>query len=91
MFRALSQIVAVTRFSLASLPQRLGSSASAMLGSRVPTAFVVEDRFRIQLDPELVDLRACIWGVDAEATAAGVEVFIDRYLDPFLREAHERV
>ena len=32
MFRALSQIVAVTRFSLASLPQRLGSSASAMFG-----------------------------------------------------------
>ncbi|MEM1412517.1 MAG: FtsX-like permease family protein [Pseudomonadota bacterium] len=32
MFRALSQIVSVTRFSLASLPQRLGSSASAMLG-----------------------------------------------------------
>lgn len=32
MFRALSQIVAVTRFSIASLPQRLGSSASAMLG-----------------------------------------------------------
>jgi len=31
-FRALSQIVAVTRFSIASLPQRLGSSASAMLG-----------------------------------------------------------
>lgn len=32
MFRAISQIVSVTRFSLASLPQRLGSSASAMLG-----------------------------------------------------------
>jgi putative ABC transport system permease protein len=32
MFRTLSQIVSVTRFSLASLPQRLGSSASAMLG-----------------------------------------------------------
>ncbi len=32
MFRALSQIVSVTRFSLASLPQRLGSSASAMFG-----------------------------------------------------------
>lgn len=32
MFRALSQIAAVTRFSIASLPQRLGSSASALLG-----------------------------------------------------------
>ena len=32
MFRAISQIVSVTRFSLASLPQRLGSSASAMFG-----------------------------------------------------------
>jgi putative ABC transport system permease protein len=32
MFRTLSQIVSVTRFSLASLPQRLGSSASAMFG-----------------------------------------------------------
>lgn len=32
MFRAITQIVQVTRFSLASLPRRLGSSASAMLG-----------------------------------------------------------
>lgn len=32
MFRALAQIAAVTRFSIASLPQRLGSSASALLG-----------------------------------------------------------
>jgi hypothetical protein len=65
------------------------NAASAMLGSRVPTAFVVEDRFRIQLDPEFVDLRACIWGVDPAATAAGLDIFIDRYLDPFLRQAHD--
>jgi len=32
MFNTLKQIAAVTRFSFASLPQRLGSSASAMLG-----------------------------------------------------------
>lgn len=32
MFNLLDQVFAVTRFSLASIPQRLGSSASAMLG-----------------------------------------------------------
>ena len=32
MFNLLGQVIAVTRFSFASLPQRLGSSASAMLG-----------------------------------------------------------
>ncbi len=32
MFNVLDQVFAVTRFSLASIPQRLGSSASAMLG-----------------------------------------------------------
>ncbi len=32
MFRAVTQMLQVTRFSLASLPRRLGSSAAAMFG-----------------------------------------------------------
>jgi hypothetical protein len=63
------------------------NAATAFFAGRVPTAFMVEGSFRIQLDPELLDLRACIWGQGPRKTAAGVEAFIDRYLDAFLEAA----
>lgn len=64
------------------------NAASAYLASRMPTSLVVEDSLRVHVDPEYVDLRACLWGIDPPATAAGVDLFIERYLDSFLRSVH---
>ncbi|MCP3905399.1 MAG: hypothetical protein GY715_17370 [Planctomycetes bacterium] len=61
------------------------NAATAFLASRVPTMMVREDAYRIQLDPEFIERRGCIWGTDAEATAEAVKVFIDRYLAEYLQ------
>jgi len=64
------------------------NAASAYLAGRLPTAFVIDGAFRVQFDMELVDRRACIWGASAGATASGIDLFVERYLDDFLRAAH---
>jgi len=38
----------------------------------------------IQLDPEFTDLRVCIWGLDEELTAQGLDVFCRDYLADYL-------
>ena len=63
------------------------NAATAFFSNRVPTAFVIEGVMRLHLDPELIDLHACLWGVDRESTASAVETFIERYLDEFVGEA----
>lgn len=65
------------------------NAATAFLARRLPTAFVVEGSLRIQLDLEFLDLRACLWGADARATAQCHDLFVERYLDDFLRAASE--
>jgi len=72
----------------------LGSPAenalTAYLVDKLPVATAVEGLFAVQLDLEFIDLQACIWGADEDATAAAVDVFTDRYLDDFLRESANR-
>ena len=63
------------------------NAATAFLSNRLPTAFVIEGMLRVHFDPELIDLHACMWGVDRQATAMAVETFIERYLDEFVGEA----
>ncbi len=65
------------------------NAVSAMFANRLPTALVVDQSLQVQLDPEFVTLRACVWGVDARATASGVDIFETRYLNTFLRSAHD--
>jgi hypothetical protein len=60
------------------------NACTAYLAGRIPTALVVEDRYRIQLDPELVETRACLWGMTGRDTAAAVEMFVGRYLEGWL-------
>jgi len=64
------------------------NAASAFFANRLPTAFVLQETFQVQLDLEFITMQACVWGVNAAATASGVALFEDRYLDSFLRAAH---
>ena len=64
------------------------NAASAYWANRLPTAFVIDDTLRIHLDPEFINLQACVWGRSDGGTASGVDLFEKRYLEPFLRTAH---
>ncbi|MEM7627415.1 MAG: hypothetical protein AAF333_17605 [Planctomycetota bacterium] len=45
----------------------------------------------LQIDPDYTDLQACIWGTDHELTAHGLQLFVDRYLDGYLRAVATQV
>ncbi|MEM1107442.1 MAG: hypothetical protein AAGH99_01995 [Planctomycetota bacterium] len=45
----------------------------------------------LQIDPDFIDLQACIWGTDHELTTHGIQLFIDRYLDGYLRAVATQV
>ena len=45
----------------------------------------------LQIDPDFTDLQACIWGTDHDLTAHGLQLFIDRYLDGYLRAVATQV
>ncbi len=63
------------------------NAATSLISSRLPTVFVIEGSLRVHLDPEFIDLRAAIWGVNAAATAAAIDLFAERYLNEFLDAA----
>ncbi|HWB20543.1 MAG TPA: hypothetical protein VG711_09605 [Phycisphaerales bacterium] len=64
------------------------NAAVAYLSPHLPTAFVVDQSFRIHLDPEFIEPRACFWGINHAATASAMQTFASRYLDSFLRTIH---
>jgi hypothetical protein len=50
----------------------------------VPVSLAYNERYFIQMDPDLVDARASIWGMDNATTQLAVAVFLDRFLPRFL-------
>ena len=50
----------------------------------VPVSLAVDDRYYLQMDPDLDDRRVSIWGMDNATTQIAVAVFLDRYLSRFL-------
>lgn len=65
------------------------NAATAYLANRVPSAMIVDHSYRIHLDPEFVDRKVCLWGVDAASTQGAFQVFTERYLDNFLHSVHD--
>lgn len=60
------------------------NALTASLTDRVPTAFVIDDRLCVQIDPELLDPIALIWGVSPKNTQAAAERFLTHHADHFL-------
>lgn len=50
----------------------------------VPVSLAYNERYFIQMDPDLVEARASIWGMDNATTQIAVAVFLDRFLPRFL-------
>lgn len=69
-----------------------GSNAlAAFLGDKLPSAFVVDGRMMVQMDPDLGggldDVIASCWGDNAVSTASAVGAFQERYLPDFIEAA----
>jgi len=50
----------------------------------VPISLAVNDRYFIQMDPDLEEPRVSIWGMDNTSTQVAISVFCDRFLARFL-------
>ncbi len=50
----------------------------------LPVSLAFGERYFIQMDPDLVEPRASVWGMDNATTQIAVSVFIDRFLPRFL-------
>src|SRR5579875_3153792 len=46
----------------------------------LPFSFAIDEQFCIQMDPDLAEPRASLWGMDNASTQVAVSVFVDRYL-----------
>jgi hypothetical protein len=53
----------------------------------VPFTLAVDEQYCIQMDPDLAEVRASIWGMDNASTQIAVSVFVDRFLPRFLEQA----
>jgi hypothetical protein len=50
----------------------------------LPLSLAVEDQYFIQMDPDLTELKASIWGMDNPKTQIAVSAFVSRFLPRFL-------
>jgi hypothetical protein len=50
----------------------------------IPVSLAYNERYFIQMDPDLVEARASVWGMDNATTQIAVSVFVDRFLPRFL-------
>ena len=67
------------------------NALSAYYTDKLQSVLVYDDHMVIQLDPEFVDLRASIWGLNHELTVAVVDLFAKRYIGPYLRAVATQV
>jgi hypothetical protein len=50
----------------------------------IPISLAYDDRYFIQMDPELETPRVSIWGMDNSTTQIAVSVFLERFIPRFL-------
>ena len=67
------------------------NALSAYFAQKLSPALMADDQLVIQLDPEFVDLRVCVWGRDHQRTVQATNHFIDTYLDKYLRAVATQV
>ena len=67
------------------------NALSAYYAGKLSAAFVRDDQIMIQLDPEFVDLRASVWGMNHELTEQAIELFAGKYLESYMRAVATQV
>ena len=67
------------------------NAVSARLFDKLPQTLLVDNKMLIQMDPQLLDLRACLWGADHHFTLNALQTFVrNKYLNRFLDAALAR-
>lgn len=61
------------------------NALSAYYHNNLNAALVRDEKLIIQLDPEFIDLRVSLWGMDHALTASALDLFETKYLDSYLR------
>jgi hypothetical protein len=56
----------------------------------VPVSLAVDEQYYIQMDPDLEESRASVWGMNNSTTQIAVSVFLDRFLSRFLEHCASR-
>ncbi len=67
------------------------NALSGFYAAKLNPAVVRDHQMLIQLDPEFVDLRVCLWGMDNPLTITALEHFCDKYLASYLRAVATQV
>ena len=67
------------------------NALSAYYNRTLNAALVRDGQLVIQLDPEFVDLRVCLWGMDHELTVSVLGLFEQKHLGPYLRAIANQV
>jgi hypothetical protein len=60
------------------------NAATAALSPKLETVLLEDNAYRIQCDPEYIDLKCCLWGIDDTHTNQCVEQFIKIVLPRFI-------
>jgi hypothetical protein len=67
------------------------NALSAYYNDKLNAAIASDHQYTIQLDPEFIDLRVSIWGMDHEQTVHALDVFVEKYLSGYLRAVATQV
>lgn len=51
----------------------------------LPLSLAVDNQFYVQMDPDLDEAKASLWGMDNASTQVAVSAFVQRFLPRFLR------
>ena len=60
------------------------NAATAAIAATLQTVALVDDSYRIQLDPEYIDCTCCFWGVDDAHSKHATEAFIADFMPKLL-------
>ena len=61
------------------------NALTAFLTEHLPVIAAHEDQYLLQMDENAPTLRACIWGSDPENTQLAVDLFLENYIDDWMR------
>jgi len=63
------------------------NALAAFLADKLPSVFTIDQELLVQMDLEGGDRMVSCWGINEEMTGRAVGIFVERYLDAFMREA----
>ena len=67
------------------------NALASYFAQRLPEPAAHQQQVVIQIDPEFTDLRVCIWGTNHELTVRGLDLFMEQYLECYLKAVATQV